>query len=186
MHYCILVITKDFPTNEVIEQKLAPYYEYATDDEAAENPPIRYDRWGIGGRYCGMVKLRVDRNVENVYEWAFYAKTPRAGRLYRSMMFEELNNKKPVPWFNEECYQPYLGYHDGYLWVDGAKISDVINFEELVTDHGYAFIGKDDEIFCRNYYNGKEWIDNLDYENQVREATKNVQDCYVTIIDAHR
>lgn len=185
MHYSIMVITKDFPTDEVIDRKLTPYYEYALDEEAAKRPQIKFDYYCIGGRYCGLVKLKVDRNVENEYEWCFYAKTPRAGRLYRSMMFEELNNKKPVPWFHEEYYHHYLGYRDGYLRVDGAKISDVIDFEELVTNHGYGFIGKDDEIFCREYWNGEGFDKNPEYENQVREAIRDVQGCYVTVIDIH-
>lgn len=185
MHYCIMVITKDFPTDEVIEKKMSPYYEYALDEEAAEHPPIQYDGYCIGGRYCGRVKLKVDRNADDEYEWGFYGREPRAGRLYRSMMFEELNNKKPVHWWHEENYHPYLGYWDGYLRVDGAKISDVIDFEELVINHGYGFIGKDDEIFCRQYWNGESFDEDPEYENKVREAIRDVQDCYVTVIDIH-
>ena len=60
-----------------------------------------------------------------------------------------------------------------------------IDFEETVVNHGFGFIGKDGEIFARESCNGHNFIKDEHYEEKVREAIKDVQDCYVTYVDCH-
>lgn len=192
MHYCICVITDEFPSLKVIEEKMKPYNEYDYDDEKDERPRILWDGWQIGGRYCGRIKMKVNREDEK-YEWGFYNPEPRAGRLYRSMMMEGcIAAGKMVPIGNElwhcreEDYYNYLGYRDGYLRVDGCAVKDVIDFEENATST-WGFIGKDGEVYTRNYWNREqeEWVDDEEYEDKVKAAIADVNDCYITFVDIH-
>ncbi len=190
MHHCICVITDEFPSLKVIEEKMEPYNEYDYDDEKNERPRILWDGWQIGGRYCGRIKMKVNREDEK-YRWGFYSPEPRAGRLYRSMLTEGcIAAGKMVPignelWhFREEDYYPYMGYLDGYLRVDGCAIQDVIDFEETATST-WGFIGKDGEVFTRDYWNGEKWVDDEEYEDKVKAAIADVNDCYITFVDIH-
>jgi len=190
MHYCILVITKEFPTNKVLEKKMTPYSEETFYEQFGENdeipttarPQFLWDYWKVGGRYCAKIKLKIDKANEE-YNWDFIVREARAGRLFRSMLLEDCLKKKVI--FFEEDYYPYIGYYDDYLRVDGAKIKDIIDFEDLAINHNWGFIGKDDEVYSRDYYNGEKWIDDDQYEEKVRKAIEDVSDCYACIIDIH-
>ena len=197
MHYCFVVITKEFPTDDVLSKALNPFneekfYEKFEDvDEipAEEYPVFTWDWWQVGGRYGGNLKLKIDFEDEE-YRWQFYAKKDetRAGRLFRSKMCETLDSlQKGRMLFTpiEDDYRGYLGSRDGYIRVDGCKVKDVIDFEETVINHGFGFIGKDGEIYARESWNGHDFIKDEHYEEKVKEAIKDVQDCYVTYVDCH-
>lgn len=186
MHFCFAVITKEFPTDEVIREKIDPYYEdryydVDEDEERPKRPIFLWDWFQVGGRYGGKIKLRMNDNDET-YKWKYYAKEPRAGRLFRSMLLEEAG--RSVRFFTEEYYHPYLGSRDGYIRVDGCKVSDVIDFEETAID-SFGFIGKNGEVYCRRSFDGDEWVDDLKYDDEVRAAIEDVQDCYLTFVDIH-
>jgi len=190
MHACICVITDEFPSQNVIEKKMEPYFEYREEDANESVPPFTWDGWEIGGRYCGRIKLKIDHEDET-YNWGFYAKTPRAGRLFRSLFLESCNKVgKMVPignelWgFSEERYYSYFGYYDGYLRVDGCRIKDVIDFEKTATST-FGFIGKNGETYAREFWNGEDWVDDETYEEKVKEAINNVEGCYITFVDIH-
>ena len=196
MHYCFIVITEEFPTNEVIEEKIKPYNEddfysqYSGQDEIPEDavwPTFTWDWWQVGGRYGCLLKLKVDREDEE-YGWMFYAKEPRAGRLYRSYMCETLDKANTsgfvMDWVDDK-YRGYLGASDGYIRVDGCKVKDVIDFEETIINHGFGFVGKNGEVYVRKYWSGHKFVEDEQYEEKVKEAIKDVQDCYVTYIDVH-
>ena len=189
MHYCIAVITDKFPSDEVLEEKLAPFsedefytkYRYAKEIPEDVYPPFTWDWWQVGGRYHGLLKLKAEDEDEE-YNWKFYAKEPRAGRLYRSKMLETNFND----WKNrEEDVYGYLGLYDSYIRVDGCKIKDVIDFEETILNHGFGFIGKDGQAFSREHWNGHNFIKDDQYEQKVKDAIKDIDDCYVCYIDIH-
>ena len=196
MHYCFVVITKEFPTDDVLSEALAPFnedafYEKREDNPEEEHPVFLWDYWQVGGRYGGKLKLKIDYDDEE-YRWMFYAKIgePRAGRLFRSKMCETLDSlqkQKERMFFTpiEDDYRGYLGSNDGYIRVDGCKVKDVIDFEETVVNNGYGFVGKDGEAFAKETWNGHDFIKDEHYEEKVREAIKDVQDCYVTYVDCH-
>lgn len=196
MHYSFVVITKDFPTDDVLSEVLQPYNEEAFYEKyeeregeipSNERPVFMWDWWQVGGRYGGRLKLKVDYDDEE-YRWKFYAKEPRAGRLFRSNMCEELDAaRKNNTFFTpiEDDYRAYLGSIDGYIRVDGCKVKDVIDFEETVIEHSYGFIGKDGEAYAIELWNGHNFVNDEHYKEKVKEAIKDVQDCYVTYVDCH-
>lgn len=197
MHYCIVVITKEFPTDDVLYKALSPFNEddfydkFEDSDEIPreEYPAFLWDWYQVGGRYGGVLKLKIDYENEE-YGWNYYAKkdATRAGRLFRSNMCEEIDmlNKK-APYFipTEDKYREYMGSIDGYIRVDGCKVKDAIDFEETVTNNSFGFIGKDGEAYARDSWDGHDCIKDEQYEEKVKEAIKDVQDCYVTYVDCH-
>ena len=191
MHYCIAVVTDRFPTDDILSRKMAPfdedaYYRRVDEDEMMRDiphPQFLWDWYSVGGRYCGKIKLKVNSEEENEYEWGFYAKKPRAGRLFRSMMLENRHGPKSA-WFREEEWYPYIGYRDGYLRVDGAKIRDILEFDETITNC-WGFVGKEGEAYSRDYWNGDKWLTDDQFEEKVKESVKDSEDCYLTFIDIH-
>ena len=198
MHYCIAIITEQFPTDDVLMEKLEPfneekfYSQFDDEEEMPKNvvyPQFMWDWWQVGGRYNGLLKLKIEKDNEE-YGWEFYSKEPRAGRLYRSKLFEECFNKvrsdgTRLLLGSEEDFYGYLGYQDGYIRVDGCKIKDVIDFEQTILNHGWGFIGKDGTVYSRSYWNGRNYIVDEKYEEKVRNAIKNIDDCYVCYVDIH-
>lgn len=186
MHYCSIIITKEFPTDNVLEEILRPYNEddYYSQDERQAPPTFMWDWWQVGGRYTGQIKLTIDKDDEE-YQWCYMAKEPRAGRLFRSSTLEHfqfLSNKNNSFYF-EEDYFPSMGYRDGFLYVDGGRVKDIQNLEELGC---FNFIDKDGRAFTRSYYDGQgNFIDNADFDKQFMNALKNSQDCYICVVDIH-
>lgn len=64
MHYCLLLITKETPSENRISEILKPYNEENLEcDETGEIisfPIFTYDWWEIGGRYASKLKLKID------------------------------------------------------------------------------------------------------------------------------
>lgn len=64
MHYACLVITKEFPTNEVLEKVLAPFNDdviFSQPEENRKYQPIMWDWWQVGGRFNGKFKLTIKK-----------------------------------------------------------------------------------------------------------------------------
>lgn len=80
------------------------------------------------------------------------------------------------------------GMRDGYVYVDGCKISDLYNSDDLI-DHGYGFV---DDTFskqsARDHWDRKtlSFVDNPEYEIELKAAFERNKDGYVTILDLHR
>ena len=197
MHYCVAVITEQFPTNEILSEKLKPvneetFYEKFGDNEEIPKdlyPPIMWDWWQVGGRYHAMLKLKVDKENKE-YEWRYYTKEPRSGRLFRSMLFERYFNpydREGNRLFRdrEEDIYGYCGYDDGYLRVDGCRVRDIIDFEETIINKSWGFIGKDGTAYAREFWNGKIFFKDEKYEEKVRSAITDIDDCYVCYVDIH-
>jgi hypothetical protein len=47
MHFCVLVVTKDKPTDDVLAKALAPFGRHALGNDA------KWDWYALGGRYSG-------------------------------------------------------------------------------------------------------------------------------------
>ena len=193
MHYCIHVLTKEFPTMDMLEDIMIPYYEeeyyrQAYDEEGnkrddIEEPGILWDFWLIGGRYNGRIKLKIDES-NNEYQWQYmmsYDK-PRNGRLFWCAMLNKIKEYVPKHAAIEEEYFNYLGYREGYLRVDSAKISDTCNLSELSC---YAFINPDGTLCVREEWNGSDFIEDPDVDSKYRQAVDDNSDGYLTIIDIH-
>jgi len=188
MHYCVAIITEDFPTNEVLEKKLAPYKaeNFYKDDEEEETelkerpfPDILWDWWTVGGRYCGLIRLKVDEE-NDFYKWGYYTKDLRSKSLFRSDLLDNINeNRRTLYIFDEDYVYGYFGKRYGYLHVDGARIRDIIDFEDTITEHGYVFLGTNGETFVR------DTDDEQKYKDDVLNAVKGLEDCYLTFVDIH-
>jgi len=186
MHYCTIVITKEFPTDDVLSKALAPFNEeeYYASEGTIPRPIFTWDYWIIGGRYSGSIKLTVDKNNEE-YEWPYMANKSRAGRLFRSSMLEmieHLMKQSRYSYYNEEEFFGNMGFDDGFLYVDACKIKDIKNLDKLTC---YSFIDKTGKGFTRSYFDGEEFIDNSNFDEQFKEALQNSQDCYACIVDLH-
>lgn len=190
MHYCCEIVTKEFPTNQVITEILLPFdWESQNAYDEKNQPAFTYDWWQIGGRYSGKLKLRVDKEDEK-YNWEYYATVPRAGRLFRSKLLETIDslvNKNSV-WeiemarlSHEEDLYNELGYRDGYIRVDGAPIKDLIDFEKDCTKC-WCLVDVDGKAYARVHYE-----DDPEFEQTVQNifANGNRDDCYVVIVDLH-
>lgn len=188
MHYCLLLITKDFPTHEVIDKALEPYSEEEFCAQEEENEDIKcplflWDYWEVGGRYDGALKLKVD-DADEKYRWQIYSRDGRNGKLFLSHLLSDIeeyaSNRKPN-YFREEDYYNTMGACDNFLRVDGAFIDDLLNFDEVQC---CLCIDKDGKPYAREYYDG-EWKDNDNFDNELSAVKSDSKGCYATIIDIH-
>ena len=181
MHCCLMFLSRKLPADEDIATALQPYrsedyYSKADAGVSVERPLFTWDWWQLGGRYAGRLKLRVDPNDrDSEYQWMFYAKQPRAGRLFRSQLIERSLENQRLRLLGEEDLFLSMGRRDGYIYVDGAKIADCLNFAEQCTacyivlcDDGTALV-RDDEGF----------------DEAVQALCEEKKDGYVTYIDIH-
>ena len=88
MHYCLLLITREMPSENRISEILKPYDEENLEcDETGEIisfPIFTYDWWEIGGRYSGKLKLKIN----DCYSSARYADIAEIDRL---LNFDEID-----------------------------------------------------------------------------------------------
>ena len=185
MHYCCAIITKEFPTKEVLTASLKPFHEdvyYDAPEENRARPQIMWDWWQVGGRYNGQLKLRIDKDNDK-YQWRFYARAPRAGRLFRSYLLETMKDRITPSWvFAEEDFFSSMGWHDGFLYVDGAPVDDVQNLDDVGC---YYLIDKDGNGFGREYFDGDTFVQNEGFDELVKQAIEDGKGCYICIVDLH-
>lgn len=172
MHRCCFVFTKEFPSNNVIV-------------DALKKSDCMYDWVSIGGRYSGLLKIKATRN-DKKYRWEYGERNQRNNRLFRSKlidMIEEFkNSSKEELYFSEEDVFNELGYHDGYIRVDGCLVSDISNKEELSCA---CFIDKHGNEYSYETWNNGEWKINDDFEGLLKETLKNSEDDYLCVVDLH-
>ena len=192
MHYRVLLFTKELPSEEKIAEIMHPYYEgnaeYDEETEKRRNPyPVfEWDWYQIGGRYNGSLKLSVEKDKE-YYNFGYYSREDRNKRLFYSSLlsdmkeFVEMGN---VPsWkYREEDYFNSMGYRDGYLYVDGAKVDDIINFEE---QNCYICIDVNGNAIARETWNGKEFIEDEQFDEKLAEIKRNSKGMFLTVLDIH-
>lgn len=191
MHYCLMFLSDKFPTDDVINAALKPFSDevvYKDADEDGTNvihPVFTWDWWQVGGRYNGRLKLKYDQNDDtSEYRWMFTSKEPRTNRLFRSYLLESFMKAKGSPFFFEDDYFASMGARDRYLYVDGGKISDMLNFMEECTGC-FCYLDTNGNAYARETWNNHEWVKDAAFEDKVKAACENKTDGYVTIIDLH-
>ena len=75
-----------------------------------------------------------------------------------------------------------MGANDDILCVDAALTDDIQNLSEMGC---YCFVDQDGNAFSRSYYNGEEWVDNLEFDKQLSNAKMNCSGCYICVVDLH-
>jgi len=185
MHYCLHLFTKQFPTNEVIKEELAPYNsELLSDDQPL--PAFTYDWWQVGGRYGGQIKLGI-LGTEDKYRWDYLTldMDRRAGRLFRSQFLEKLASRIPGPYLTEDEALGYMGFGDGFIYADGAWLPDVTNLADIAGKCFYILA--DGEVMAREVWDGEHWI-STDYdfdEKAYALMLRMAKNHYLTVIDLH-
>lgn len=191
MHYRIHLFTKELPTEDQIQDIMAPYYDDAvygdSDDESRTTekdivyPAIMLDYFTIGGRYCGQLKLKMDNDNEE-YEWNYYAKTPREGRLFHSSLLKKIREEFKRSWDKrEEEWYGYMG--DGsYILVDGARICDILNIDEITC---YGFVDINGQAYSCESWNGSEFEEHPHFENLYKQKLNEYKDYFLTVLDIH-
>ena len=188
MHYACLVITKEFPTDEVLEKVLSPYNDdvfYSQPEESQKYPPILWDWWQVGGRYNGRFKLTVKKDDEK-HRWEYYAKEPRAGRLFRSSLLEKMKSladkaREDFMFTEEDCFWS-MGYLDGFIYVDGGAVSEISNLEDVGC---YCCIDADGIAIARSSWNGEHYEEDKHYDEKLKAVIANSKDYYACMIDLH-
>lgn len=179
MHYCVHLITRELPTEEEISKIMKPY-----NDDMVENYndcPFSWDYWVIGGRYSGRIKLRIDEEAEE-YRWPYYETNPREGRLFYSSILNRIRHSFPRFETREEDWFSYLGYLDNYLHVDGAKIKDILNIEDLGC---YVCIDVNGNVIVQETWDGKNFTTNQSFDAEYKRILEESKDYFLTILDIH-
>ena len=190
MHYCLMLLTNEFPSDAVIEKALEPYNsekwweKYEKTGDGSGRPLITWDYWQVGGRYNGALKLKHDPQDDNSeYRWMFLAFEPRVGRLYRSYLLETLRERNRTV-FVEDDYLNSMGAREGYIYVDGGKIADMLNFSDEYLNC-YCVIDTDGNAYARDHWDGNNWINDTEFEDKIKAICENKTDGYVVFIDLH-
>ena len=181
MHSCCLLITKEFPTKDVISKIMSKYdendfYEKEEPDET-KRPLFMWDYYLIGGRYNGLLKLKIDIEDEK-YLWKYFSRVPRNGRLFWSYLLSACV-KHP---YSEDDYLGSMGFNDNFLYVDGAFVKDIINFDSLEC---YCCIDKNGMAISCSSWNGDNFIKDYDFETKLKKVKEESTDCFATILDLH-
>lgn len=184
MRYCLMLFTKEFPTKEKIDNMMKKYtWGNNHSENHDEYPQFTYDWYQIGGRYNGSIKLKVVLEDEK-YRWQYYAREPRNGRLFWSFLLNDMQRNMKTALYDEGKYLCSMGANDGFLYVDGAWIADILNFDE---QDCYTFMTADGEAYSRKWWNGDDFIPNDDFEEKLKFAKDKAKEenQFVTIIDYH-
>lgn len=186
MHFCFLVVTEEFPTDDVLEEALAPfneesYYEKKTEQPEAEEPAFLWDWWTLGGRYAGLLRLDISGDNFEKYELKYMVDNPRNGRLFRSVLLED--DKRKVTDYSargEHFKLCYMGFRDRLLYVDAASISDLKMYPDA-----YGLLLPDGTVMQRYRYEDGQFVTDNNYDEKAHEALNANRDCWVSVVDIH-
>lgn len=144
MHYCLLLITKEIPSENRFSEILEPYDEENLECDKTGKiisfPTFTYDWWEIGGRYSGKLKLKID-----------------------------------------DCYSS-TETSDGFLYVDGAKIDKLLNFDEI---NCFVCIDSDENVIARETLRGYSFVKDEDFDKKLAEIKTKSKGMFATILDIH-
>lgn len=181
MHYCLLLITKEMPSENRISEILKPYdeenWKCDKSGEVISFPIFTYDWWEIGGRYSGKLKLKIDNNDEK-YDWEYISN--RNKKLFHSKLLTDLQKSKKILF--ENIYYRSMGSRDGFLYVDGARIDDLLNFDEIDC---FVCIDFDENVIARETWNGHAFIKDEDFDKKLAEIKAKSKGMFATILDIH-
>lgn len=186
MHYCVLLITKELPSESKIEKILQPYdyknvkYDEETDELLTPRPIFTYDWYQIGGRYTGLLKLKIDESDE-YYNWKFDSNEGRNKRLFYSKLLSKLQKANGTIFFEEDYYSS-MGSRDGFLYVDGAKIDDLLNFDDV---NCFICIDSNENVIVRETWDGHNFIEDEQFDEKLAKIKENSKGMFATILDIH-
>ena len=187
MHYKAFLITKEFPTDDRIEEIMRPYNGedyFNRKDEGADEPyPVfTWDWYCVGGRYNSFFELDMDKTMDK-YEW-HYCKD-RANVVFRSYLFDELYHlcdEKKKWLISEYKFYPCLGSDNDILRVDGGLIADMKDFD---ITRCYIIIDADGNAYARSRWNGDKWVKDENFDDKTKEILGVSKDCYIVTVDIH-
>jgi len=192
MHYCLYLYTKEFPTDALIDEMLAPYNEEKFYNEGEwedkERPVFLWDWWQIGGRYGGKLKLAMTEETIEKYKFRYYERERRAGRLFRCQLLETVSRgvlDTPTEGKVDETdtFQ-YLGSRDGFLAVDGCWLPDLLN--KGIGDECFAVLTDDGTAIAREVWNGDDWVRTDNFDARAKMVMERLEGThYLTVIDLH-
>lgn len=170
MHFKGHIITNKIPTDDEILKKVKKYRE-----SARGNKKFEWDWYEIGGRYGGRIKINFDPE-QNEDNW--YLFHDRNYKYFISNILKETKDK--VEHYEELDYLQYMGLNNKILFVDGGYFNDMIEFD--ITDC-YLVIDDNNELYVREFWNGNDWVENKEFDNEV--ANIDLNDKFITVIDFH-
>lgn len=191
MHYCVHLLTKELPSENKIAAIMKPYnseliYGSDEEDKQIDYPVFTWDYYQIGGRYKAELKLKVDEEGSanrEYYNWGYYDRQDRNGRLFLSSLLSTLKENITPKWmYHEEDWFMNMGFGDGYIFVDGAKQSDVLNINKLGC---YICILPDGSAIARDSWNGKDIIKDEKFDEKYKQAITDNMDGFITVLDIH-
>lgn len=191
MHYCVHLLTKELPSENKIAAIMKPYnseliYGSDEEDKQIDYPVFTWDYYQIGGRYKAELKLKVDEEGSanrEYYNWGYYDRQDRNDRLFLSSLLSTLKENITPKWmYHEEDWFMNMGFGDGYILVDGAKQSDVLNINKLGC---YICILPDGSAIARDSWNGKDIIKDEKFDEKYKQAITDNMDGFITVLDIH-
>lgn len=187
MHYCVLLITEKLPSEREISRIMQPYcydnvkYDEETDELITPYPVFTWDWYQIGGRYAGELKLKVDDN-DKEYEWNYYVRECRNKRLFYSSLLSKMQELSKGQLYSEEKYFSYMGWRDYFLYVDGARVDDLLNFDDV---NCFICIDSDGNAIARQSWDGHTFVKDEKFDDKLAEIKKNSKGMFATILDIH-
>lgn len=187
MHYKAFLITREFPTDDRIEEIMRPFsgedYFNRKDNGADEPYPVfTWDWYCVGGRYNSFFELDMDKTMDK-YEWN-YCKD-RANVVFRSFLFDELYrlcDKKKKWLISEYKFYPCLGSKDNILRIDGGLISDMKDFD---ITQCYIIIDADGNAYARSSWNGNTFVEDEGFDDKTRAILEVSKNYYIVTVDIH-
>ena len=86
--------------------------------------------------------------------------------------------------YSEEDYFNSMGCRDGFLYVDGARIDDLLNFESEI-ENCYACIDSDGNAIARESWDGTMWVIDEQFNEKLEVIKQNSKGMFVTVLDIH-
>ena len=189
MHYKAFLITKEFPTDDIIEEIMQPFNGEDLFERREKNlitnepyPVFTWDWYQVGGRYNSFFELDM-KKTEDKYEWNCCK--DRANVVFRSYLFDELYrlcDEKKKWLIREYKFYPCLGGRDNILRVDGGLISDMKDFD---ITQCYIIIDVDGDAYARSSWNGSQWVEDIDFDDKTKAILEVSKDYYIVTIDIH-
>ena len=75
-----------------------------------------------------------------------------------------------------------MGFHDGFIYVDGARIKDIINFDDLSC---YICIDAEKNVIARSSWDGEDWVEDSDFDEKYKAIKERSKDYFITVLDIH-
>ena len=189
MHYKAFLITKEFPTDDIIEEIMQPfngedYFERKEKNLITNEPyPVfTWDCYEVGGRYNSFFELDM-KKTEDKYEWKYVK--DRVNTVFRSYLFDRLNylcDEKKKWLISEYQFYPCLGCGEDVLRVDGGLIADMKDFD---ITRCYIIIDADGNAYARSRWNGDEWVEDENFDDKTRDILEVSKDHYIVTVDIH-